>query len=164
MNLHLKAPTLLLLLISLCFVSCQKYDLQEAKNSITGNWSVVEITSFYAEFNGNGARPIETISEQGQLGNFNFEEDSVTFTFTRNDTLFTGNSAWSFTSEQRQAGFVMEVDATLVIENEFTFGVTFEDGIINSEKNAQEVTFSNGNRTGVRNGIGVSISMILEKN
>jgi hypothetical protein len=162
MNLQLKVFGLLLLIISLSFVSCKKYDLQEAKNSIIGNWSVVDITSFYATFSGNGSRPIETISEQGQLGNFNFEEDSVTFTFTRNDTLFTGSSAWNLTSEKRQEGFVMVTDATLVIENEFIFDVGFENGTINSEKNAQEVTFNDGNQP--RNGIGVVISMILEKN
>jgi len=162
MNLQLKILTLLLLIISLCFVSCRKVDMQEAKNSITGNWNVVEIRSLYAEFTNNGFHdPIETISEQGQLGNFNFEEDSVTFTFTRNDTLFTGNSTWNLTSEKRQDGFGIAIDFTLVIENEFTFDVKFENGTINSEKNAQEVTFT---KSKPRNGLGVAITMVLEKN
>ena len=76
MNLQLNVFALLLLLISLCFASCEKDDVQ-AKNSIKGNWNVVEITSIYAEFTDNGYTPIETISDQGQLGNFNFGEDSV---------------------------------------------------------------------------------------
>lgn len=161
MNLQLKVFTLLLLAISFCFASCEKDDIQ-ARNSIMGSWNVVDITSFYATFSGNGANPIETISEQGQLGNFNFEEDSVTFTFTRNDTLFTGSSTWNLSTEKRQDGFATVTDFTLMIENEFIFDVSFENGTINSEKNAQEVTFNNGNQP--RNGLGVVISMVLEKN
>jgi hypothetical protein len=159
MNLQLKGFALLLLLISLCFVSCEKDDIQ-AQNSILGSWNVVEITSLYANFSDNGFTPIETISEQGQLGSFNFEEDSVTFTFTRNDTLFTGSSTWNLTTEKRNQGFVRVTDFTLAIDNEFTFELVFEDDTINSEKDAQEITFTNN----PNNGNGVLINMVLEKN
>jgi hypothetical protein len=148
-----------LFFISLSFTSCEKDEVQ-ATNSIIGNWSVVEITSLYAEFTNNGFNPIETISEQGLLGTFTFDQDSVAFTFTRNDTLFTGNSTWELTTERVNSGFTQVTEFTLSIDNEFVFDLEFEDGTLNSEKDAQELTFTN-NPT---NGNGVLINMVVEKN
>lgn len=155
---NFKFPLLLLILISLVYISCKKDDIQ-AQNSMVGDWNVVEINSFYGEFTATGSRPIETIVEQGQLGTFNFDQDSVTFTFTRNDTLFTGNSAWNLLTEEQRSGFFTELVFTLTIENEFIFDVGFEDRTRDSERNAQELTFMNN----PNNGPGVQITMILEK-
>lgn len=160
MNLLSNVFKLSILLISLFyFSSCEKDDVQ-ARESMVGNWNVVEIRSLYANFTENGFNPIETISEQGQFGTFNFEEGVVDFTFTRNDTLFTGNSTWNLTMEKQQSGFFMENRYTLDIENEFIFDVAFGDRTQNSEKNAQEITFRNDPNPGP----GVAITMVLEKN
>jgi hypothetical protein len=161
MNLQANIFKLPILLIALLyFSSCEKDDIQ-ARESIRGNWTVVEITSLYASFTANGfGTPTATVSEQGQLGTFNFEEDVVDFSFTRNDTLFAGNSTWNLSTERVNAGFTQVTEFTLAIENEFVFDLTFEDATLNSEKDAREVTFTNS----PNNGIGVLIVIKLEKN
>jgi len=153
MNFKLNDFKIWLILISLVYVSCRKYEIR-AQDSILGEWDVVEITSRYKD-----TVPIEIIEEQGQLGSFNIEEDSVSFTFTRNDTLFTSSSTWSFSAERASRAFYDPgFISTLTIDNEFIFEVEFEDGTRHSEKNAQEITFTTPD-----NGNPLCIEMVLEK-
>ena len=140
------------------FMACKKDEIQ-AEDSIEGVWDIIEITSLYAEFSENGFDPSETISETGQLGTFTFMQNSVDYTFTRNDTLYSGSKSWNLELEKIREGFSKVNDFTLSIEDDFLFDVTFEDGTKNSEKNAKRATFEEWPTSG----FGVGINMILEK-
>lgn len=51
------------------------------------------MTSYYGSFSEITFSPEDEVKESGQLGEFNFGEDSVEFSFTRNDTLYSGNES-----------------------------------------------------------------------
>lgn len=148
--------SLWLLFIPLMFATCTKEQLQHAGNSVQGTWNVIEIKSIYYD----GGRPT-VIEEDGLLGNFNFMADSVSFEFTRNDTLYAGNSAWDLKLEKVNDGFYKRSVYTLTIEDQFAFDVTFEDGTTWSEKDAQQMTFLNGCHDSVPE---LCIELLLEKN
>ena len=148
-----------LILISLCFITCNK-DENQARKSIEGDWNVIAINSTYGNFSGNGFDPDTTIEETGELGTFMFGDDSVLFNFTRNDTLNVGSSTWSIKSEKVNSGFTRVTDFTLTIDNTFVFNVEFEDGTKNSEKKAKKATFIETPDSGY----GVLMEMSLEKN
>ena len=154
----IKVFTLSLMIIPLVFMSCRKDD-EQAEKSIVGIWDVVQIKSIYGTFTGTGFSPTETVEEEGDFGVFSFGVDSVDYSFTRNDTLFSASSTWELTSERVNEGFNKVTIYEVTIDNQFIFEVEFEDGTNNSEENAEEVTFiSTPNE-----GIGVLIEMRLEK-
>lgn len=146
------------LIILISFAACRNEE-DEAINSIRGSWEVTNITSSYGHFRENGWTSSETISEMGELGRFEFSEDSVAFEFTRNDTLYTGNDAWSLTTERVNAGFAKVTVYTLIIDNHFILDVEFEDGTKNSERNAENVNFIETPEIG----FGVLIEFELDK-
>ena len=157
MNKQLWLSLLGIIIIPFIFTSCKKDEVQAAE-SLNGIWDVIGISSYYGDFSNNGFNPTETIEEDGQLGTFNFMEDSVDFNFTRNDTLFAGVGAWDIDVERVNAGFVRVPVFTLSIENHFLFDVSFGDETRNSEKNATTATFVT-----TPTGLGVLIEMSLEK-
>lgn len=145
--------------ILVLFAACNKDEIQ-AEKSIEGNWKVVEITSYYGEFFSNGGfDPSETILDSGDLGSFNFSENFVDYSFTRNDTLFSGNGSWVLELEKVNQGFTKVNKFTLTIEGHFEFDVAFEDQTKNAEKNAKELTFMEYPTSG----FGVGIELKLEK-
>lgn len=100
------------------------------------------IISYYGDFSDSGFNPTETIEEAGDLGSFEFTENTVDFEFSRNDTLFSGSSIWDLNMERVNAGFVKVPEFTLTIEEQFLFIVAFEDETKNAEKDAMEITFA----------------------
>ncbi len=132
----------------------------QAENSIEGVWEIVGIISQYGTFSENSFIPSQKVEELGQLGTFTFGEESVDFNFTRNDTMYSGSSSWVLDFEKVNAGFTKEPKFTLTITDHFLFDVFFEDGTKNSEKDAEQATFT----ATPSSGIGVQIEFSLEKN
>ncbi|MEL6845309.1 MAG: hypothetical protein AAFP02_19050, partial [Bacteroidota bacterium] len=69
------------------------------------------------------------------------EEETVRFTFTRNDTLFSGTSDWELAYEKVRSGFFRVPQYTLTIDELGEFDVAFEDGTNNSQRNAESAEF-----------------------
>lgn len=132
-----KVPLVYLILLT-GLISCQK-DKVQAESSIKGDWDITEIVSQYGSFVNNTFVENNTKREMGDLGTFNFAQYDVIYNFTRNDTLYTGNTAWNLAYERVNSGFVKVPKYTLTIENRFIFDAFFEDGTKNAEKNAKEM-------------------------
>jgi len=158
MNTRFLIPTLGFIFLSLLVISCNR-DEKQATASIEGDWNVTAITSQYGNFTNNAFDPTDEISESGELGTFKFKESTVDFSFTRNDTLYTGNESWTLVAEKVNSGFTRVTEFSLTIDNQFDFKVFFEDQTKNSEKNAQNATFLETPSSG----FGVSIDISLEK-
>lgn len=154
----------LVIVIALTFIACKK-DEVKAEESLEGEWKIVSINSEYGTFTqsqfGSSFDPFDEVSENGDLGFFEFIESTVDFEFTRNDTMYTGNESWNLDLERVNVGFTRVNEYTLTIENQFLFDVAFGDETKNSEKNATSITFL---ETPSENGYGVRIQMELEKN
>jgi|TARA_B110000259_G_scaffold166488_1_gene194068 hypothetical protein len=141
------------------FTSCVDDELQ-AENSFEGAWNVTEIFSLYGEFFPTGFNPSSNLTEEGALGYFNFSENKVAYSFTRNDTLYSGNMYWKLDVEKRRTGFVIETFFKLTIEDEFIFDAVFGDSTNSSENNARFAVLTSEAPT---SGNGVLISLSLEK-
>jgi hypothetical protein len=150
--------TLLVAIAFFLFSACERNEIQ-AEKSMDGLWEVTAIHSYYGDFSDNSFNPSETIFEAGQLGTFEFTDNTVGFSFTRNDTTFTGVDSWSIVEERVNAGFTRVSEFRLTIDNHFLFDVTFEDATKNAEENATSVTFVEK----PTNGFGVWIEISLEK-
>lgn len=136
----MKSKILLISLAFLFLMSCNK-DERQAINSVEGVWDLTEITSVYGSFQNTTFVSNSEIRERGNLGVFNFSEETVDYNFTRNDTTYTGNANWNLVTERVNSGFTRTNKHTLTIRENFIFDVTFEDATRNSEKNATEMTF-----------------------
>ncbi|MEL6588961.1 MAG: hypothetical protein AAFQ87_04325 [Bacteroidota bacterium] len=130
----------LLLLLSLSLFSCQREEIQ-ALESLEGEWNVVAIESLYGAFTRTTGNATEIVEDAGQLGTMTFEEETVRFTFTRNDTLFSGTSDWELAYEKVRSGFFRVPQYTLTIDELGEFDVAFEDGTNNSQRNAESAEF-----------------------
>ncbi len=130
---------LITLFFSVLFLGCGK-DKVQAEKSLDGIWEVTAINSQYGTFTGSSFVSTETVSDAVALGTFNFQEGTVEYTFTRNDSLFEGTSAWTLDLERVNAGFNKVNKFTLSMEDQFLFDVTFEDDTKNAEKDAQSMT------------------------
>lgn len=129
-------------LLFICtLTNCAKDEVQGAK-SLVGVWEVVAISSQYGtQVPGGGWSPDEVIDENGNLGTFEFFEDTYRYEFTRVDTLYTGNGSWDLESERVRTGFSTAPEFTLSLENDVQYKVEFEDQTRNAEKNAEKVRF-----------------------
>lgn len=136
--------------------SCKDEDLVQGKNSLNGSWQVTAIESIY----GNGSNDSDFVSEEGNLGQFIFGNDSVYFEFTRNDTLYQGADRWHLHKTKVRDGFVKVPVFTLEIENNFSLTCEFDDGTRNSEKNATEITLLNEPE---ETGVGTWFMLFLDK-
>jgi hypothetical protein len=135
MNLKSNVFKFFIFTILLAFLSsCDKEDIQAAEDSVIGSWNVTQIKSHY------GYKSLGTITDEGVLGTFKFTENSVEYSFTRNDTLYSDTTTWNFNAEEPSRGFLQSTIYTIDIKDRFVFDVTYENGTINSEKNAQEMT------------------------
>ncbi|MEM6345055.1 MAG: hypothetical protein AAF927_14285 [Bacteroidota bacterium] len=140
-------------------VSCNRNQIQ-AENSLEGNWTVVAINSYYGDFGPNTFNVEETIEESGSLGTFNFTEERLTFSFTRNDTLFAASTPWTLSADKVREGFFRVPAFALSIENSFDFDVQFENETKNAERDADNVRFVSN----LEEDSAVYIEMSLEKN
>lgn len=145
-------------LIALACISCQNDEVQ-AEESLEGIWDIVSLTSYYGEFSETRFDASETVSESGQLGTFEFVQDSVAYSFTRNDTAYAGNVAWVLELEKVRSGFSRENQFTLTVEDRFVFNVSFEDETRNAEKDATTTAFV----TIPEEGSSVFLELSLEK-
>lgn len=137
MRLILNTSKLLILLSLLCFMSsCNREEIR-AERTLIGRWKINTILSIY-DFDTSA-----NTTDQGDNMFFNFNEHTVDYNFTRNDTVYIGSKTWNLDFEKQRTGFYREPVFTLEIEDEFIFDVLFADGTRNSEKNAQEIIFSN---------------------
>ncbi|MEL7340374.1 MAG: hypothetical protein AAGM67_07815 [Bacteroidota bacterium] len=126
--------------LSIGLFSCQREEVQ-AINSLEGNWNITAITSYYGEFDETAFNPTETVEEAGQLGTMQFEAETVRFNFSRNDSLFAGNSDWALEFEKVNEGFFRVPRYTLFIDALGTFEVQFEDDTKNAQRDAQNAIF-----------------------
>ncbi len=134
-----KLITSLLLIISLLLTACQD-DLEEGIDSLEGSWQVTTVESFYKIPQTDGSLEWSNVSEDGNLGRFEFAEDTVSFQFNRNDTLYQGAERWHLSKTRVNEGFFKVNLFTLQIGDTFTFECEFEDQTKNSEKNARYIT------------------------
>jgi hypothetical protein len=137
----MKKNNLTVLLIAFMLMTSCNRDEVQAKESLEGEWVVSEIYSTYGEYSVNGFSSSNTVSETGVLGNFNFLAETVEYSFTRNDTTYSGNELWNLEFERVNSGFTKTNKFTLNIGTEFIFDVSFEDETKNAEKNAKNATF-----------------------
>lgn len=145
-------------MIALVCISCQNDEVQ-AEESLEGVWDIVSITSYYGQFSETSFDASETVSESGQLGTFEFIQDSVAYSFTRHDTAYAGNMSWILELEKVRSGFSRENQFTLTVEDRFVFNVSFEDETRNAEKDATTTAFV----TIPEEGSSVFVEMSLEK-
>lgn len=151
---------LLLIIVSICMFSCQD-DAVQAKNSLKGSWKVVNIKSFYGNFDESGGGQTDSIHcDSGNLGFFNFNLGIMDFDYIRHDTIREGSGDWTLTSCKVRSGFSRETQFSLDLVNHFTFDVQFEDGTRNSEKNANSMTLMQDSKL---SGYGVAVELMLEK-
>jgi len=89
------------LLIPLLFLSaCAKQNLRNAEKSLKGDWTVIEIYSAEGERVNGGTNITDEQTETGDLGEFSFTDDDMTYSFTRLDSLYEGSSAWTLNRER----------------------------------------------------------------
>ena len=145
------------------FLACNKDEMQ-AEESLEGEWEVVAADSHYGvveEFDfGNSFSISESASDTGQLGTFLFTQNTVEFSFLRNDTLYEDSTSWNLDLERQREGFSRTNRFTLTIDEDFLFEVTFGNDIRNSEENATSITFIEEPNIP---GPGVMIQLMLEK-
>jgi len=77
---------LCLLLLFTCS-ACEKRNLKNAEKSLMGSWEVQAIYSTYGNKTDLGIQTNEEFIEEGSLGQFMFKDESVSYNFTRLDTL-----------------------------------------------------------------------------
>ncbi len=131
---------LLSLLIPLLFLSaCAKQNLRNAEKSLKGDWVVTQIYSAEGErFENGGVSTSNQQTETGELGEFSFTDDEVTYSFTRLDSLYEGSSAWTLSRERVREGFV-RVEMYTLETGDYDFACEFGDQTSDAEQNATEV-------------------------
>lgn len=150
---------LLVALLAMLAISSCKKDEAQAEESLIGEWNVTEINSYYGKFSETGQNIFDDKFEKGQFGTFLFKEDVVDYSFTRNDTLYSGSDNWILSFEKVNSGFTQVNRFKLVIGNTFYFDLAFEDQTSNAEKDATYVTLTETPTEGNR----VMIMLRLDK-
>jgi len=127
------------LLIPILFLSaCAKQNLRNAEKSLKGDWLVTEIYSAEGERTTGGTNITDQQTETGDLGEFTFTDDEMTYSFTRLDSLYEGSSAWTLNREKVREGFVRVEKYTLTTDD-YDFVCEFGDQTNDAEKNATKV-------------------------
>lgn len=121
------------LLVFLIVSACKEDDTSQGVNSLQGTWQVSEAISIY----GNSE---DRVDEDGNLGQFNFDGDTLRFEYTRNDTLYQGEEAWQLQRTRENQGFFKVNVFILIVENYETFVCEFGDQARDSENNATNIT------------------------
>lgn len=134
-NLIISITTFVLIGIITTYSSCANEEVS-AKESLPGFWKVISIKSFYAQFsiNGGNSGP-NVISQEGDLGNFQFSENGVvSYMFLRNDTTYQDTTKWILQSRtERSSGFKV-TKYSLDISSDLKFEVLFGNGAKNFTK------------------------------
>lgn len=148
----------------LWLTGCNK-DEKQGKQSLEGVWSVHEIESIYANFlveNGVVTRidGEERSTDSGDLGVFTFSKHYVTYSYTRNDTLYTGKGSWELKNTKVKTGFTKANNWKLTIANDVVFDLRFEDETKNAEKKATHISLDGWPKF---SGSGIAFFMSLKK-
>lgn len=121
----------------LSFYSCEK-NLSQAKNSLIGNWQVTEIYSYYGTRSNLGTSITQDFTEKGNLGTFQFSEETATFSYKRRDTLYQGSDPYNLTVEQKKSGFTNSPLYTVNLPS-LIYECKFGDETSDSQKNATNI-------------------------
>lgn len=149
-----------LILFATKLTSCTEEEI-EAKESVIGEWKVTSIESLYGVFTTNGHNGLTPVNEAGNLGFFNFSESGeLTYSFTRNDTLYQNTTEWKLHSTKERVGFNNVTKHKLDVAGFLNFEVMFGDGTKNSARNASEIELTNWPNSPGR---GVAIILVLSK-
>jgi len=125
-------------IILFTLLSCGKKNLRNAEKSLKGNWTVTEIYSAEGERLTNGIDITDKQTETGDLGEFNFMDNTVNYSFTRLNSLYEGSSGWTLDREKVNAGFV-RVEVYTLKTDDYDFVCEFGDQTDDAEKNATEI-------------------------
>ena len=121
---------LLSLLFCLSLMACGENDLQNAKNSLKGNWTVNRI---YVENTGGNGQ-----NQTGNLGAFGFSETNLNYSFNKGGIVKNGQGAWTLKRELVNSGFVKVEKYTLEFDG-LSFVCAFGDQTSDAEKNATNI-------------------------
>ncbi|WKN45493.1 hypothetical protein [Tunicatimonas pelagia] len=124
----------IILLVFLIVSACKDDDTSQGVDSLQGVWQVNEAISIYDNSGDN------RVDEAGNLGQFIFDNDTLRFEYTRNDTLYQGIERWQLQRTRENQGFSKVNVFTLMIENHDTFICEFGDQTRNSQMNATNIT------------------------
>lgn len=127
------------LLLLLTLSACQKKQVKNAEKSLQGSWDVHTIYSFYGTKTDLSTQTNQEFNEEGELGQFVFDDEKVTYRFTRLDTLYENETSWKLNREKVKAGFTNAEQYTLTIDN-FDFICAFGDQTSDAEKEATDVS------------------------
>lgn len=136
-----RALTFTFLFSSILLMSCGK-NIDQARESINGTWSVTSAFTSSGSFTGTTFFADTDNRETGNLGSFEFTDTQVAYEFTRQDTSYVGDDTWVLSSERVNSGFTKVTKYTLTIENKFLFDVLFEDGTKDSQDDANSITLT----------------------
>ncbi len=123
------------ILLSSCGAS---RNLNNAKDSLKGEWEVVKIYSAYGQRMQNGTSVSEEFNETGELGTFTFRETNGDYTFIRRDTTYTGSGSWALTREKVNQGFT-QVEVYTLDFGDYTYVCEFGDQTSDAEQDATEI-------------------------
>jgi hypothetical protein len=116
-----------LLSILILFLSCEE-DVIKIEKKLDGMWRVDRIESLYGDFRETGWTWENTVVDDGGDSFFNFESDVVNYSLLRNDTLFEGSGEWYIELKKIRSGFFREPEYTLIINDNFSYKITFGHG------------------------------------
>ena len=122
----------------LFLIACQKQNLNSANNSLIGNWQVVEIYNAIGEKTDSGTSTTESFSEEGDLGNFVFNENTVAYNYTKSNEYFVNNEEWNLERTKQNQGFhkVEQYFLTIGIQQ---YRCRFGDETSDAEKDATAI-------------------------
>jgi len=127
----------LIIVALLSLSSCEK-DIDQARDSLIGNWQVTEIYSYYGTRVNLGTSITQEFTEKGSLGTFEFTDEKVNFSFKRRDTLYTGSEPYTVSVENRNNGFTKSPFYTVTISSK-NYNCKFGDETSDSQKNATNI-------------------------
>ncbi len=131
------------LTLTLLITACNRDEVQGNK-SLKGTWTVTEITSIYGDYSvtENGVIAVDETSRNtasGELGTFTFSKKEVTYSYSHDDSTYAGHGAWQLNLARVNQGFTKTNEWTLVVENQHTYDLRFEDQTKNAEKKANDL-------------------------
>jgi len=135
----IKYTLYLAILLLVTLTACEKRNLKNAEKSLQGTWEVQTIHSTYGIKTALGTQTDKEYNEEGELGQFIFDDEMVEYRFTRLDTIYENKNSWNLIREKVNAGFTNADQYTLTIDD-FEFICAFGDETSDAEKKATEIS------------------------
>ncbi|MEM1328022.1 MAG: hypothetical protein AAGI23_18830 [Bacteroidota bacterium] len=121
------------------FTACDKINLNNAEDSLEGDWQVVRMEQTIGERVELGVQVDSFLEFTGQLGAFSFQEEVVSYTFSVGDSVYQAMAIpWTLTREKRSEGFGRVEQYTLSTP-ELVARCEFGDQTSDAEQNATQV-------------------------